>query len=35
MTEALRQIEAQAGTAFDPSLTALFCKTLREQPPQQ
>jgi response regulator RpfG family c-di-GMP phosphodiesterase len=33
--EALQQIEQQAGTAFDPSLTELFCRTMREQPPQQ
>jgi response regulator RpfG family c-di-GMP phosphodiesterase len=32
--EALQQIEQQAGTAFDPSLTELFCRTMREQPPQ-
>ncbi|HKO31747.1 MAG TPA: HD domain-containing phosphohydrolase [Nitrospiraceae bacterium] len=34
INEALEQIEQQAGTAFDPSLTELFCKTMREQPPQ-
>jgi len=33
--EALRQIEQQAGTAFDPTLTELFCSTMREQPQQQ
>jgi response regulator RpfG family c-di-GMP phosphodiesterase len=33
--EALQQIEQQAGTAFDPTLTELFCRTMREQPPQQ
>jgi HD-GYP domain-containing protein (c-di-GMP phosphodiesterase class II) len=33
--EALQQIEQQAGTAFDPKLTELFCRTIREQPPQQ
>lgn len=32
--EALQQIEQQAGAAFDPTLTELFCKTMREQPPQ-
>jgi response regulator RpfG family c-di-GMP phosphodiesterase len=32
--EALPQIEQQAGTAFDPTLTELFCRTMREQPPQ-
>jgi response regulator RpfG family c-di-GMP phosphodiesterase len=32
--EALQQIEQQAGTAFDPALTELFCRTMREQPPQ-
>jgi hypothetical protein len=35
VNEALEQIEQQAGTAFDPALTELFCKTMREQPPQQ
>jgi HD-GYP domain-containing protein (c-di-GMP phosphodiesterase class II) len=35
ITEALEQIEQQAGTAFDPALTELFCKTMRDQPPQQ
>jgi HD-GYP domain-containing protein (c-di-GMP phosphodiesterase class II) len=33
--EALEQIEQQAGTAFDPMRTELFCRTMREQPPQQ
>lgn len=33
--EALQQIEQQAGTTFDPTLTELFCRTMREQPPQQ
>lgn len=33
--EALQQIEQQAGTAFDPTLTELFCRTMREQPPQR
>ena len=32
--EALQQIEQQAGTAFDPALTEVFCHTMREQPPQ-
>ena len=34
INEALQQIEQQAGTAFDPTLIDLFCKTMREQPPQ-
>jgi len=34
INEALERIEQQAGTAFDPSLTELFCRTMREQPPQ-
>jgi response regulator RpfG family c-di-GMP phosphodiesterase len=34
ITEALQQIEQQAGTAFEPTLTELFCRTMREQPPQ-
>jgi putative two-component system response regulator len=34
INEALQQIEQQAGTAFDPNLTELFCRTMREQPPQ-
>jgi putative two-component system response regulator len=33
--EALQQIEQQAGSAFDPALTELFCRTMHEQPPQQ
>jgi putative two-component system response regulator len=33
--DALQQIEQQAGSAFDPSLTELFCHIMREQPPQQ
>ena len=33
--EALQQIEQLAGSAFDPTLTDLFCRTMREQPPQQ
>ncbi len=35
VNEALQQIEQQAGAAFDPSLTELFCHTMREQPPQE
>jgi len=35
VNEALQQIEQQAGTAFDPMMTELFCRTMREQPPQQ
>jgi putative two-component system response regulator len=35
INETLQQIEQQAGTAFDPALTELFCRTMREQPPQQ
>jgi HD-GYP domain-containing protein (c-di-GMP phosphodiesterase class II) len=35
VNEAPEQIEQQAGTAFDPALTELFCRTMREQPPQQ
>jgi len=34
VNEALQQIEQQAGTAFDPTLTELFCRTMRAQPPQ-
>jgi len=33
INEALQQIEQQAGTAFDPALTEIFCRTMREQPP--
>ena len=33
--EALQQIEQQSGTAFDPALTELFCRTMRDQPPQR
>ncbi len=33
--EALQQIEQLAGSAFDPTLTDVFCRTMREQPPQQ
>ena len=35
INEALQQIEQQAGTAFDPTLTELFCRTMREQPQQR
>ncbi|MBA5866028.1 MAG: response regulator [Nitrospira sp. CR1.3] len=31
---ALDEIERQAGTAFDPALTEIFCRAMREQPPQ-
>jgi putative two-component system response regulator len=31
--KALTLIEDQSGTAFDPSLTEIFCRTVREQPP--
>ena len=34
INEALQRIEQQAGAAFDPKLTELFCRTMREQPPQ-
>lgn len=34
INEALQQIEQQAGNAFDPTLTELFCRTMREQPQQ-
>lgn len=34
VSAALPLIQQQAGTAFDPSLTELFCRTMREQPPQ-
>ena len=33
--DAIQQIEQQASTAFDPTLTEIFCRTIREQPPQQ
>lgn len=32
ITKALEQIEQQGGTAFDPSLLEIFCRTMREQP---
>ena len=32
---ALEKIEQQSGTAFDPTLVRIFCRTMREQPPQQ
>jgi response regulator RpfG family c-di-GMP phosphodiesterase len=35
INEALQQIEQQAGAAFDPTLTELFCRTMHEQPPQR
>jgi cyclic di-GMP phosphodiesterase len=35
MKKALDLIESQSGTAFDPSLVEVFCRTLREQPPQK
>ncbi|NWF74062.1 MAG: response regulator [Nitrospirae bacterium] len=35
INEALQQIEQQAGSAFDPTLTELFCSTMRDQPQQQ
>lgn len=31
--KALALIESQSGTAFDPSLVEIFCRTIREQPP--
>ena len=34
INEALQQIEQQADTAFDSTLAKLFCRTMREQPPQ-
>ena len=35
INEALQQIEQQAGAAFDPTLTELFCRTMHDQPPQR
>jgi len=35
MKDALDEIEQQAGKAFDPVLTELFCRTMHEQPAQQ
>ncbi len=35
MKDAIARIQEQAGTAFDPTLTEVFCRTMREQPPQQ
>jgi response regulator RpfG family c-di-GMP phosphodiesterase len=32
--KALSLIETQSGTVFDPSLVEIFCRTIREQPPQ-
>jgi len=34
MKKALTLLESQSGTAFDPSLVEVFCRTIREQPPQ-
>jgi cyclic di-GMP phosphodiesterase len=34
INEALQQIEQQAGTVFDPTVTELFCRTMRDHPPQ-
>ncbi len=34
MKAAVEEIESQAGTAFDPALTDVFCKTMRDQPSQ-
>lgn len=33
--DALERIERQSGEAFDPSLVEAFCRTMREQSPQQ
>ena len=33
MKNALTLIEGQSGSAFDPSLVEVFCRTIREQPP--
>ncbi|HEU4683567.1 MAG TPA: response regulator [Nitrospira sp.] len=33
MASAIDAIEGQAGTAFDPALTDVFCKTMRDQSP--
>ena len=35
VTKALEQVEQQSGTAFDPSLVEIFCRTMREHPPRQ
>ena len=35
INEALQQIDQQAGTAFDPTLTEIFCRTMHNQPPQR
>lgn len=32
--KALTIIEGQSGSAFDPALVEVFCRTIREQPPQ-
>ena len=34
LKKALSLIESQSGTVFDPSLVEVFCRTIREQPPQ-
>ena len=34
INKALGLIESQSGTVFDPSLVEVFCRTIREQPPQ-
>ena len=33
--DALQKLEQLSGSAFDPSLVEQFCRTMREQPPQQ
>jgi putative two-component system response regulator len=35
MKKALALIESQSGAAYDPSLVEVFCRTIREQPPQK
>ena len=34
LKKALALIEEQSGTAFDPCLVEVFCRTIRDQPPQ-
>jgi len=34
LKKALALIEEQSGTTFDPSLVEVFCRTIRDQPPQ-
>jgi response regulator RpfG family c-di-GMP phosphodiesterase len=34
MKAAIEEIESRSGAAFDPALTDVFCKTMRDQPPQ-